>query len=417
MKIRGIWAIEILDSRGKPTLRTFIELENHLVASASVPSGASTGKYEAVEIRDNDPKRYNGLGVLKAINNINTVLAKYIKGMEIESLEEIDKKMIEIDGTENKSNLGANTILSISLAATRGLSLATKKPLWQTINEYYFPNIKPNFPRLMINIINGGKHANWRFDIQEFMICPKNNKPSIAIKAASEIFHSLRKILKENNHSLLVGDEGGFSPDFKNNREPFETIIKAINFSGYRTTIDIDLGIDVAASELFSNGFYQFKKEARNLSTGQLIDFYLDLKNEYPIYFFEDPFAEDDWQGFKKFSQQLDLINNTPTLVIGDDLYTTNPKRINQGIKEKATNGVLIKPNQIGTMLETVEAIKMTKKANFKVIISHRSGETEDSFIADLAYGSAADFLKSGSMSRSERLCKYNRLIEIENNL
>lgn len=418
MKISHLWAIEILDSRGNPTLRTFIELENHLIASASVPSGASTGKYEAVELRDdNDPKRYHGQGVSKAVNNVNTVLAKQLKGINIELLEEIDKKMIEIDGTENKSRLGANTILSISLAAVRALSLVKQQPLWKTINEYYFPNLKADFPRLMVNIINGGKHANWNFDIQEFMISPKTNQPSEAARIASEIFHHLKKILKENNYSTLVGDEGGFSPSFKTNREPFETIIKAVSAAGYKTTINVDLGIDVAASELYNNGSYQFKKEGRNLSTDQLIDFYLDLKDEYPIYFFEDPFSEDDWQGFRKFSQKLEEKNSSLTLVIGDDLYTTNPSRITKGIKEKTTNAVLIKPNQIGTLLETVQAIKIAKQAGWKIVVSHRSGETEDPFIADLAFGSAADFLKSGSMSRSERLCKYNRLIEIENKL
>lgn len=413
MKINNIHAIEILDSRGYPTLRTFVELENGIFASASVPSGASTGKHEAIELRDKELKRYNGKGVLKAINNINSILADKLKGINIESLEKIDKKMIEIDGTENKSKIGANAILSVSLAAIRCLSVVRKQPLWQTINEYYFPNIKPGFPRLMVNIINGGKHANWNFDIQEFMISPKTKKPSEALRISSEIFHSLEKILKENNYSVLVGDEGGFSPAFQTNREPFETIIKAINLSGYKTTIDVDLGIDVAASEIYNFGFYQFKKEERNLSTEQLTDFYLDLKNEYPIYFFEDPFSEDDWDGFVNFTKKITQLNGT-TLIIGDDLYVTNPERIKKGIEKKATNAVLIKPNQIGTLLETTEAIKITKKSGLKIIISHRSGETEDSFIADLAYASASDFLKSGSTSRSERLSKYNRLIEIE---
>ena len=415
MKITNIQSIEILDSRGNPTVRTFIELENGLKASASVPSGASTGKYEAVELRDNDNKRYKGKGVLQAVSNVNSILAKNLRGMEIEDIEKIDQKMIEIDGTENKSKLGANAILSVSLAAIRVLSLVRKQPLWKTINEYYFADLKPNFPRLMVNVINGGRHANWNFDIQEFMISPKINQPSKSVRISAEIFHSIGKTLKENNYSILVGDEGGYSPSLKSNSDAFESIIKAVNISGYKLTIDVDLAIDVAASELYENGAYQFKKEGRKLTTDELINYYLDLRNEYPIFSFEDPFAQDDWEGFKKFTQRLEAINKSSSLVVGDDLYTTNPLRIKRGIKEKTTNTVLIKPNQIGTVLETIEAIKISKESDFKIVISNRSGETEDPFIADLAYGVAADFIKTGSMNRSERLCKYNRLIEIEN--
>lgn len=413
MKISEIKAIEILDSRGYPTLRTFVQLENGLIASSSIPSGASTGKHEAVELRDQDPKRYHGKGVLKAIENVN-FLAKEVKGMDVENLSKIDQKMIDLDGTENKSRYGANAILSISQAVIRALSLLKKQPLWQVINEYYFFNQKPKFPRLMVNIINGGKHANWNFDIQEFMIVPQKNSPSEAVRVASEIFHQLGITLKENHYSILLGDEGGYSPALKSNNEAFELIIKAINSVHYKLTIDVDLAIDVAASEIFENNLYHFKKEDRSLTSDQLIDYYFDLKNEFPIVSFEDPFAEDDWNGFTNFTRKLKEENGS-TLVVGDDLYTTNPKRIQRGIDEKTTNAVLIKPNQIGTILETVKAIKMAQEAGLKVVVSHRSGETEDPFIADLAYGCSADFLKSGSMSRSERLTKYNRLIEIEN--
>lgn len=413
MKISEIKAIEILDSRGNPTLRTFVQLENGLIASSSIPSGASTGKHEAVELRDQDPKRYHGKGVLKAIENVN-FLAKEVKGMDTENLAKIDQKMIDLDGTENKSRYGANAILSISQAVIRALSLLKKQPLWQVINEYYFFNQKPKLPRLMVNIINGGKHANWNFDIQEFMIVPQKNSPSEAVRVASEIFHQLGITLKENHYSILLGDEGGYSPTLKSNNEAFELIIKAVNSVHYKLTIDVDLAIDVAASEIYENNLYHFKKEDRSLTSDQLIDYYFDLKNEFPIVSFEDPFAEDDWNGFANFTRKLKEENGS-TLVVGDDLYTTNPKRIQRGIDEKTTNAVLIKPNQIGTILETVQAIKMAQEAGFKVVISHRSGETEDPFIADLAYGCGADFLKSGSMSRSERLAKYNRLIEIEN--
>lgn len=411
MKITNIRSIEILDSRGNPTVRTFIELENGLSAPASVPSGASTGKYEALELRDNDNKRYQGKGVLQAVNNVNSILAKNLVGMDIEKIDEIDQKMIEIDGTENKSKLGANAILSVSLASVRLLSLVKKQSLWKTINEYYFSGLKPNFPRLMVNVINGGRHANWNFDIQEFMISPKTNQPSQSVRISSEIFHSLGKILKENKYSTLVGDEGGYSPLLTSNAEAFAYINRAVNKVGYKMTIDIDLAIDAAASQFYENGVYLFRKEDRKLTTNELITYYLDLKNEYPIYSFEDHFAEDDWEGFRKFTE----IVGKDTLTVGDDLYATNTKRIRKGIQEKTTNTVLIKPNQIGTVLETAEAIKITKEAGLKIVIANRSGETEDPFIADLAYATAADFIKTGSMSRSERLAKYNRLIEIEN--
>lgn len=415
MKIDDIKAIEILDSRGHPTLRTFVKLENGVIGSSSIPSGASTGKHEAVEIRDRDQKRYQGKGMLTAIKNVN-ILAKELKGVEIEELIKIDKKMIEIDGTENKNRLGANVILSVSQGAIRALSLLKKQPLWQIINEFYFTGQKPKFSQLMVNIINGGKHANWNFDIQEFMIIPNAHQPSKSLQIASEIFHQLGTVLKENYYSTLVGDEGGYSPVLKSNNEAFELIIKAINNASYKPTIDVNLAVDVAASEIYEDNLYCFKKEGRCLKSDQLINYYLDLKSEFPIISFEDPFAEDDWEGFAQFTKRLREENGS-TLIIGDDLYTTNPKRIERGIKEKTTNAVLIKPNQIGTIWETVNAIKIAKEAHFKIIISHRSGETEDSFIADLAYACASDFLKSGSMSRSERLAKYNRLIEIENNL
>lgn len=413
MKIKSIKAIEILDSRGKPTIRTFVFLENDIFDSSSVPSGASTGSNEAIELRDNDKKRYHGMGVKKAIENVNNIIApKLINKTLNESIfEKIDKMMIELDGTKNKSHLGANAILSISQALLKAYSKALKKPLWKIINEIYFQNTKPNFPRLMVNVVNGGKHAGWNFDIQEFMISPISNIPSQSVRIASEIFQQIGKNLKEKKLSTLVGDEGGYSPNLSSNKEVFELILKSAQDLNYKNEIDFNLAIDSAASEFYENGFYFFKKENKKLSSDDLIKYYLKLKEKYKIISFEDPFAENDWESFKKFREKVN------GLIVGDDIYTTNPELIEKGIKQKTTNAVLVKPNQIGTIYETAKAINLAKKVGWKIIISHRSGETEDSFIADLAYGCSADFIKTGSMSRSERLAKYNRLIEIENGI
>ncbi|MCX7881433.1 MAG: phosphopyruvate hydratase [Patescibacteria group bacterium] len=410
MKIKDIRAIEILDSRGIPTLRTFIFLDNGVITSSSIPSGASTGSHEALELRDNDEKRYFGKGVLKAIANVNERIKKLIVGKKAEP-EEIDKLLIKEDGTTDKSVFGANAILSVSQSLVRALALAKKIPLWRFINDYYsFESF--SFPRLMVNVINGGKHANWNFDIQEFMISPKTNKPSEAVRIASEIFHQIGKLLKEKKLSVLVGDEGGFSPNLSSNEAVFDLILEAAEKLGYQNGTDFNLAIDAAASEFFQKERYVFKKENRFLTGDELIDYYWRLKEKYEIFSFEDPFSESDWESFAKFTKSI-----SPTLVVGDDNYTTDPKLIKKGIEEKTTNAVLIKLNQIGTVLETVEAVKLAKKNNWQVVISHRSGETEDAFIADFAYGVAADFIKTGSMCRSERLAKYNRLIEIENSL
>ncbi|GAB4219679.1 MAG: phosphopyruvate hydratase [Candidatus Microgenomates bacterium] len=411
MKITQIKAIEILDSRGKPTIRTFVFFDNDIYASSSVPSGASTGSHEAVELRDSDNTRYHGAGVLKAVDNVNKIIAPKLVEFEIneKSFEKIDKLMIELDATENKSNLGANAILSVSQALLRVYSLAIKKPLWQILNQVYFTGIKPDFPRLMVNVVNGGKHANWNFDIQEFMISPKANVPTHSVRIASEIFQQLGKNLKEKGLSILVGDEGGYSPALKNNHQVFETIIESAKKIGYENENQYQLAIDSAASEFYQDGFYFFKKDNKKMTTYDLIDYYKALKEKYKIFSFEDPFAENDWDGFQKFTSQINA------LVVGDDIYTTDSKLIEKGIIQKTSNAVLIKPNQIGTIYETAKAINLAKKNHWKIVISHRSGETEDSFIADLAYAAASDFIKTGSMSRSERLAKYNRLIEIEN--
>ena len=408
MNIAKISAIEILDSRGNPTVETYVELEDGTIGKASVPSGASTGAHEKVELRDGDETHYEGRGTLKAESHVDKEINEALKGIAIENLSDIDSSIIKLDGTIDKSRLGANAILSVSLACARTLSLYKKEPLWKIINESYFPDSKAHFPKLMVNIVNGGAHANWNFDIQEFMIIPQSDSPSSAVETADEVFHTLGEILKQSGLSTLKGDEGGYSPELNSNEEVFEKIQEAVKTSNHEQ--DIKYGVDVAASELFKNGVYVFKKQNKNMTSDELSAYYQELQSKYGIYSFEDPFAEEDWSAFSKFTQEL----GTSSLIVGDDLYTTDPVRIQKGIDARATNAVLIKPNQIGTLKETVDAIKLAKNAGMKVAISHRSGETEDSFIADLAYACGADYLKAGSMSRSERLAKYNRLIEIE---
>lgn len=413
MKITSIQALEILDSRGKPTVRTFVRLEDESVHSSSVPSGASTGSHEAVELRDSDEKRFLGQGVQKAVNNVNTFLNDALKGMRVSDPDAIDKKMLEIDGTENKSNLGANAILSVSQAVVRAAAYTHKVPLWDFINQYYFKDTAPAFPRLMVNVVNGGKHAGWNFDIQEFMVVPNATQPSESVQIAAEIFAQLGKNLKKKGLSTLVGDEGGYSPLLSSNKEVLDAIHDAARALDYSTGVHYDLALDAAASEFYNDGVYEFKKTNKKLTGEELLQYYLELRHDDGIISFEDPFAEDDWKTFTAFTEQA----HNDFLVVGDDLFVTNPKRIKKGIEELAANAVLIKLNQIGSVHETVQAIKMARKAGWKFIISHRSGETEDSFIADFAYGSGANFIKTGSMSRSERLAKYNRLIEIENKL
>lgn len=412
MKITDVLALEILDSRGNPTVRCVVTLEDGSKHYASVPSGASVGSHEAVELRDNEPARYNGLSVLKAVENVNTTIKEAVIGKDADP-REIDKIMLELDGTENKKKLGANAILSVSMAVARAAAHAQHIPLWKFLSEYFFQG-KSGFPQLMVNIVNGGKHANWNFDIQEFMIVPNQNVISNEVAVASEIFHSLGSLLKERNLSTLVGDEGGYSPTLSSNEEVFEIIQEAAKKIGYENVKDYRLSIDAAASEFYKDGLYLFKKTNQKLTSSDLTAYYAEIGQKNFILSFEDAFAEDDWDAFinfEKMAEQFQFIS------IGDDLFTTTPTRIERGIKEKAANGVLIKLNQIGTVTETAEAINLTKQAGWKVAVSHRSGETEDPFIADLAYACAADFLKAGSMSRSDRLSKYNRLLEIEKGL
>jgi enolase len=412
MKVSSVKAIQVLDSRGNPTVRAFLTLDNGQTYSSSVPSGASTGKYEALELRDGNKDEYLGLGVTSAVNAVTTTINSTISGMDISDPNAIDTKMLELDGTENKSKLGANAILAVSQAATRAAAGAMGVPLWKFIHDYHFSDRQPGFPRLMVNVINGGKHANWNFDIQEFMIITSATQPHESVQIASEIFHNIGKMLKKQGLSILVGDEGGYSPALNSNESAFETIIEGATAAGYTNTKEYHLAIDAAASEFFQDGKYILKKDNREITGADLVTYYREVQKKYSVYSFEDPFDQDDWENFTAFNKDRDNY-----IVVGDDLTVTNPKIIQKGIDTGAASAIIIKPNQIGSILETVQAIKLAQSDGWKIAIANRSGETEDSFIADLSYGSGADFIKTGSMSRSDRTSKYNRLLEIENNL
>ncbi|HVZ11830.1 MAG TPA: phosphopyruvate hydratase [Patescibacteria group bacterium] len=410
MNIKSVRAIQILDSRGNPTVRAYVTLDDDSTHQSSVPSGASTGSHEAVELRDEDKSKYLGKGVTKAVDNVNTKIAPKITGLEPDP-NTIDEIMLELDGTENKANLGANAILAISQAVVRAAAHAAGKPLWKFMNEYYFKDTKPNFPNLLVNIVNGGKHADWNFDIQEFMVVPNTKTPSESIRIAAEIFHNLGKTLKKKGLSTLVGDEGGYSPALSSDEEVLDTIIEAAKNAGYENVKDYRLSLDVASTEFFKDGKYEMHKIGKSLTGEELTKYYQEIGQKYKILSFEDAFAEDDWEHHKIFG---DMARKFQFTTIGDDLFVTNPKRIQKGIDEGAATAVLVKVNQIGSIKETAEAINMTHAAGWATAISHRSGETEDNFIADLAYACGSEFIKTGSMSRSERLSKYNRLLEIE---
>jgi len=415
MKIKSVHAQEILDSRGNPTVECITTLEDGSEGWAAVPSGASTGKYEAVELRDNDPKRYGGQGVLKAISNVNDVLSKVVVGLEASEQHILDQKMIDADGTENKSNLGANAILSISMSAARAESVSEHKPLYAYLAKFN-PDFKDiySMPMPMFNVLNGGKHGNWASDIQEYMLFPVGaEKTTEAIRMGVEVYHAIKKVLKSKGYSIAVGDEGGFAPQFKNNEEPFQILSEAIGEAGYRLGGDIFLGIDGAASEFFKDGIYDLKKEGKKLSTNELADYYLMLWKKYPIVSMEDIFDQDDWNGFKLLYEKTE----GKMQVMGDDLFVTNIKRLKRGIEDKTCNSILIKLNQIGTISETVDAVLMAKKAGMTAVVSHRSAETEDPFIADFVVAMGTGQIKTGAPARSERTAKYNRLMRIEREL
>lgn len=441
MKIKQIIAREILDSRGNPTIETKVILNNNISAKASVPSGASTGIHEAHELRDGDKKRYNGMGVLKAVDNVNNKIFKVLKNVDISKQEEIDKTMIKLDGTENKKKLGANAILSVSLACARVASIFQKTELYQYLSERYALCVPrcASLPVPCFNIFNGGKHADTNLDFQEFMVIPlncnanplinanprivndannKNKKitaqPSLAemVRMGAEIFHELGNVLRKAGFDTDVGNEGGYAPDIFSSMQAIELIMAAGINAGYKPGKDFGIGIDVGSSELYNKKTrkYIFHLDQALFTNKTLIGLYYEWFRKYPIVSIEDGLDEDDWEGWREMTKEL----GSEMMIIGDDLFATNINRLQRGIKEKAANTILIKPNQIGTLTETIKCVKLAKKYNYKIMVSHRSGETCDDFIADLAVAVGADYIKAGSLSRGERLAKYNRLMEIE---
>lgn len=407
MLIKDIHAREILDSRGNPTVEVDMTLDNGITKTASVPSGASTGSREALELRDKDPNRYEGKGVLKAVSNVNNIIRPALIGKKCDQLF-VDNLLISLDGTENKSNLGANATLAVSLACLKCLAEANNKELYE-----YVSNRSVSVPIPMINIINGGAHAVNNIDIQEFMIMPVMKTIKERIRAASEVFHTLKKLLSINNYAVGVGDEGGFAPNLENNQMALDFIIEAIKKAGYKPGVDIFIALDIAASELYNKDAKTYKLDNKELSTDELMKYYIELINNYPILSIEDPFYENDFDALAKFTK---LVNNR-IMVVGDDYFVTNELYLQKGIDMKAGNAILLKANQIGTITEMTKTVMLAKKNNYKTIISHRSGETEDTFIADLAVGMAIPFIKTGSMCRGERIAKYNRLLRIEEKL
>lgn len=408
--IKKIHGYEVIDSRGNPTVAVDVTLDNGVVGSAMVPSGASTGSREAVELRDGDNKRYHGKGVTKAINFVNTEIAAEVVGMDTEQQEEIDHKMIELDGTNNKSRLGANAILGVSLAVAHAAAAAQRLPLYRYLNH------KGDFllPVPMMNIINGGMHANNSLDIQEFMIIPANaDSFSQAMEYGVGVFHTLKQQLAKQGHSTAVGDEGGFAPNLQSNEAALDLIMHSIEATGLKPGKDIYIGLDCASTEFYKNGQYDLASEGVKLSSEEMIDRLESWVDKYPILSIEDGLSEDDWDGWKSMTQRL----GDKVQLVGDDLFVTNPKTLTEGISKDIANSILIKLNQIGTLTETLMTIGIAKKGKYGVVVSHRSGETEDTTIADLAVATAAGQIKTGSLCRSERVAKYNRLLKIENEL
>jgi len=404
MKIKNVIGREVLDSRGNPTVEVDVILENNIVGRAIVPSGASTGEREALEMRDGG-SRYNGLGVLKAVNNVNIILKDSIVGMDVFEQQKIDHKMIEVDGTPNKSNLGANAILGVSMAVLKAAANCDNMQLYKYVGN------GTSLPVAMMNILNGGCHADNNLDFQEFMIVPNRDSIHERVRVGAEVFHTLKKLLKEKGYFTGVGDEGGFAPNLSSNEEAFQLIIEAIKKAGYIPGKDVNLAIDVAASELYENGKYNI--DGRGFTTEELIEYYDELINKYSIISIEDPLDQNDWYGFADITKRL----KDRVQIVGDDLFVTNKKYLEKGIRLGCCNAILIKVNQIGTITETLETIELAKENNYNIIISHRSGETEDTTIADLAVGLNIGQIKTGSLSRTDRICKYNQLLRIEDGL
>ncbi|MDD2391919.1 MAG: phosphopyruvate hydratase [Bacilli bacterium] len=407
MKIKEIKGREILDSRGNPTIEVDVVLENGILGRASVPSGASTGVHEALELRDGDEKRYLGKGVLNAVENVNTLIRQQLVGMEVENQKLIDQTMIDLDGTKGKSKLGANAMLGVSLACLKASATLNKKQLYEYLGD------GKETPVPMMNILNGGAHADNGLDFQEFMIIANASDIKERVRIGAEIFHNLKKVLKSRGYNTGVGDEGGFAPNLAYNKEALDTIIEAIKKAGYIPGKDVSLALDVAASEFYENGKYFIKGENKTLTASDLVDYYIDLINTYPIVSIEDGMAEEDYEGWQLLTEKL----GSRIQLVGDDLFVTNKQLLEKGIELKMANAILLKLNQIGTVTETLETIELARKEGYKTVISHRSGETEDTYISDFAVGLSLGQIKTGSLSRTDRTCKYNQLIRIQENL
>ncbi len=409
-EIIAIYGREILDSRGNPTIEVDVQLETGIIGRAAVPSGASTGEYEAVELRDNDKERYGGKGVLKAVKNVNEIIAPAVIGYVAQDQPLIDKIMIDLDGTKNKQKLGANAILGVSLACARAAAEELGMPLYRYIGG---PNARL-LPVPMANVVNGGVHADNNVDLQEFMIMPLGAESfKQALQMNSEVFQALKSYLKREGYNTAVGDEGGFAPNLNSNEDALKIIIRAIDLAGYKAGEDIFIALDPASSEFYKDGKYVLTAENAKLTSGEMVDYYIKLVEKYPIISIEDGLAEDDWAGWKIMYEKL----GKKIQIVGDDLFVTNVERLKKGIEEKAANSILIKLNQIGSLSETLDTIKLAKTAGFTTVISHRSGETCDSFIADFSVAVNAGQIKTGSICRSERICKYNQLLRIEEEL
>ena len=409
-KIKNVEAIEILDSRGNPTVEVMVGLADGAIGQAAVPSGASTGAHEAVELRDGDKNRYNGKGVLKAVANVNEQIAKAVQGLDACDQKLIDRTMIDLDGTENKANLGANAILGVSMTVARAAAVSRGLSLYQHLGG---PDANI-LPVPMMNILNGGRHADFNIDLQEFMIQPLGAESfREALRAGAEVYHALKKVLKKKGYNTGVGDEGGFAPALKRNAEAIEVIVEAITDAGYEPGKDIYVCLDPASSEIYENGKYLLRSENRQLSSEEMADYYAELVEAYPITSIEDGMAEDDWDGWvalrKKIGDKVQLV--------GDDLFVTNTRRLQKGLELDAANSILIKVNQIGTLTETFEAIELARSNGWTAVVSHRSGETEDTTIADLVVAAGTGQIKTGAPCRSERVCKYNQLLRIEREL
>ena len=414
-KIKKIIAREILDSRGRPTIEAIVELDDSALGIFDVPSGASVGKHEALELRDKDPNRYEGLGVLNCLKNIAEILSPKLIGLEAGDQKKIDSVLEEADGTQDKSKLGANTLLALSGAIVKAASVSQKVPLYQYIAGLWGGDTqKFAIPTPMFNVLNGGMHANWNLDFQEFLVVPpKSNSYSQSLKFGSEVYISLKNTLQSHSMQTLVGDEGGYAPTLYTNVDAFKMLQEAIQKSGYEIGLDAFFSIDAAASYLKRGNTYHIKDKPMEISSTDLLDFYIALNEQFHFLSIEDPFSEDDWQDWNQIVQKL----GSDTLIVADDLTTTNLQRLQKAVSEKACNAIIIKPNQVGTITQTLEVVKAAKEAGFKIIVSHRSGETNDDFIADFAVGVNCDYAKLGAPARGERVAKYNRLLEIEHDL